>query len=287
MSGRGPGGEDVIGEWSQEKLNLLEKYLGAYTTIMDKQKKNNGWLRKFYYIDAFAGAVEAISKEEQEYIEGSPLRALRTQPKFDEFIFIDVNPQRIEKLNNLKASFPDNRIDIRQGDCNEVLRNQVYKEITFQSYQRGMVFLDPYGMEIEFATIEDLAKTKAIDIFVNFSVMGVTRLLPKKNIPSNQARGRISKFMGKTDWIDETYREPDAIQLSLLGETSSEQYRDTIKAENMAEIYASQLSTIFRYVSNFCMMRNSTNSAIYALFLASHNETAIKIMNQIFSQSEW
>jgi three-Cys-motif partner protein len=38
------------GKWTTEKLNLIRKYLKAYSTIMNKKKFN------FAYIDAFAGS---------------------------------------------------------------------------------------------------------------------------------------------------------------------------------------------------------------------------------------
>ncbi len=41
-----------------------------------------------------------------------------------------------------------------------------------------MVFLDPYGMQVEWSTIEALAATKAIDLWYLFPLgVGVARLL--------------------------------------------------------------------------------------------------------------
>lgn len=39
MSKIGTESEDVIGKWSEEKLDLLAKYLKAYSVIMNEQKK--------------------------------------------------------------------------------------------------------------------------------------------------------------------------------------------------------------------------------------------------------
>ncbi|MDF5709334.1 MAG: hypothetical protein PUP90_17125 [Nostoc sp. S4] len=60
MSRLGNEGEDIIGRWSEEKLDLLAKYLKAYSTIMNEQKKD--WLRAYYYIDAFAGSIRGCLK---------------------------------------------------------------------------------------------------------------------------------------------------------------------------------------------------------------------------------
>jgi three-Cys-motif partner protein len=205
-------GEDIVGRWSEEKLNLLAKYLKAYSVIMNEQKKS--WLRAYYYIDAFAGSVRPRAKEdEQRYIDGSPLRALQTEPRFDGYWFVDVSHRRVERVQQLRKEFPDRVIDVRQGNCNEVLRNEIVPQLPYSSKQRAFVFLDPYGLQVDWETVQELASTRTCDIFVNFSVMGVTRLLPRDQNPDPEVVEQLSKVMGSTDWITQIYRESSEIQL--------------------------------------------------------------------------
>ncbi|NCJ06720.1 three-Cys-motif partner protein TcmP [Synechococcales cyanobacterium C] len=286
MSRLGSEGEDVIGRWSEEKLDLLAKYLKAYSVIMNEQKKS--WLRAYYYIDAFAGSVRPRAKEdEQRYIDGSPLRALQTEPQFDGYWFVDVSQQRVERVEELRAEFSDCVINIRQGNCNEILCNEIAPQIPYSSKRRAFVFLDPYGLQVDWETVRELANTKTCDIFVNFSVMGVTRLLPRDQNPEPEVIERLSKVMGSTNWITEIYRELPEIQLDLFGNpTEPTSSRDTIQAEWLASLYTKQLQALFPHVSRPVLMRNSTNSVLYALCLASHKQTAIKITNQIFDRYE-
>ena len=67
----------------------------------------------------------------------------------------------------------------RKDDCNEVLCNEVATKITHASKQRGFVFLDPYGLQVAWDTILALSATRALDVFINFPIMGVKRLLKK------------------------------------------------------------------------------------------------------------
>lgn len=286
MSRFGSEGEDIIGRWSEEKLDLLAKYLKAYSVIMNEQKKS--WLRAYYYIDAFAGSVRPRAKEdEQRYINGSPLRALQTEPKFDGYWFVDVSPRRVERVQELRTEFPNSVIDVRQGNCNEVLCNEIVPQLAYSSRQRAFVFLDPYGLQVDWETVRELANTRTCDIFVNFSVMGVTRLLPRGQNPEPEVIEQLSQVMGSTNWITEIYREPSGVQLDIFGNpTGPTSSRDTIHAEWLASLYAEQLRSLFPHVSRPVLMRNSTNSVLYALCLASHNQTAIKITNEIFNRYE-
>lgn len=286
MSRLGSEGEDIIGKWSEEKLDLLAKYLKAYSVIMDNQKKT--WLRAYYYIDAFAGSVRPRAKEdEQRYIDGSPLRALQTNPQFDGYWFVDVSPRRVNRVQELCSQFPEYAINVRQGNCNEVLCNEIIPQISYSSKRRAFVFLDPYGLQVNWQTVKELAHTRTCDVFVNFSVMGVTRLLPRDQNPEPEVIEQLSQVMGSTDWITQIYRKTPATQLDIFGNSAEPMLsRDTIQAEWLASLYAKQLQSLFPHVSRPVLMRNSTNSVLYALCLASHNKTATKITNDIFSRYE-
>ncbi|MBW4613558.1 MAG: three-Cys-motif partner protein TcmP [Desmonostoc vinosum HA7617-LM4] len=283
MSRLGNEGEDIIGRWSEEKLDLLAKYLKAYSVIMNEQKKS--WLRAYYYVDAFAGSIRPRAKEdEQRYIDGSPLRALQTEPKFDAYWFIDISPRRIERVQELRQEFPDCAIEIRQGNSNKVLCDEIVPRIPYTSKTRAFVFLDPYGLQIDWETVKELANTKTCDIFINFSLMGVTRLLPRDQPPESEIIEQLSKVMGSTNWIDQIYQPP--VQLSLFADQEPALSRETIRSEWLASLYAQQLRSLFPHVSKPVLMKNSTNSVLYALCLASHNPTAAKITNDIFARYE-
>lgn len=272
--------EDIIGRWSEEKLQLLEKYIQAYARIMNSQKKTGKkWLKAFRYIDAFAGSGQAKAKDEERYIEGSPLRALRCEIPFDSYWFIETSPWRVERLQALQKQFSNRQIIIRQGDCNDILCNEVVTKITYASRQRGLVFLDPYGLHIAWETVRSLAGTRTFDLFVNFPLMAITRLLKVDGPPKGQALELLNKVMGNTDWIQTIYKPSN--QMMLFGDHVVA--RDVMRAEWLAQAYVDQIIKLFPLVSDPVIMTNSKNAPLYALFLASHNEKAVRIVNDIFS----
>jgi three-Cys-motif partner protein len=112
------------GNGTEEKLDRLAKYLKAYTTIFTR----NVWAQQYttIYVDAFAstGVREAVSKEPQnsglfpelaeadaqQFFKGSVRRALEVQPRFNQYLFIELDPKRCQELANLKTEYPDQRV---------------------------------------------------------------------------------------------------------------------------------------------------------------------------------
>jgi hypothetical protein len=82
--------------------------------------------------------------------------------------------KRCTELEGLKTEFPDLAANIRveHGEANEELQKICAKD---WSAHRAVLFLDPYGMQVEWQAIEAVAKTKAIDL-------GPLRKLKLKNI---------------------------------------------------------------------------------------------------------
>lgn len=210
------------------------------------------------------------------------MRALQCEPPFDCYWFIERSQRRVKQLQALQPQFPDRQIVIRQGDGNEILRDTIVPQISFASKQRGLVFLDPYGLQVEWATVKLLAKAKTFDVFVNFSLMAVIRQLKMNKPPTKQVATSLDKVMGDVDWVQKIYQPPK--QPSLFGDPQLT--RDTIRAEWLARLYTNQIGTLFSFVSQPVIMMNSRNAPLYALFLASHNERAVKIVDDIFKRYE-
>ncbi len=154
--------EDIVGKWSVDKLGLLRKYLNAYVQVLKKQR----WCKGYEYIDAFAGTGKPKSRDEAKYIDGSPRIALALTPPFTKYHFIENSDWRLKKLQKLQNEFTDRNIEIYPGDCNDVLRNRIVPNLPRKSYKQAIAFLDPFGMQLEWETLQRIAKTQTIEIFM-------------------------------------------------------------------------------------------------------------------------
>lgn len=275
-----PEPQTVAPPWSVDKLAMLEKYLHAYSVIMASQVRK-GWFAGYSYVDAFAGTGRYVAAEQRAYVDGSPLVALRCDPPFGSLAFIEKSRGRLTRLRQVVATdFPKRRVHFFKGDANEQLRRHVLTAVTKQARRRALVFLDPYGLEVDFDTVAELGRAGTFDIFVNFSTMGITRLLRRRELPGPEATAILRRVMGDTTWIDRYYET----RIDLFNEAVSR--RGRIDPLDLFVDYATRLKPFYRHISEPLAMRNAKNVPLYVLFVASQKEPGIKIVNQTFSRFE-
>ncbi len=127
------------GNWTDEKLAILRKYLVAYNTALKDSPKGNPFVR--IYVDAFAGTgyrvqrqkqfelpdlfAESNDQESQELLKGSARLALEVEPPFHRFVFVETDEAKVKELERLKAEFSAlaSQIEIIRSDANEFLQD--------------------------------------------------------------------------------------------------------------------------------------------------------------------
>jgi three-Cys-motif partner protein len=110
---------------------------------------------------------ELAAAAPQRLLDGSARLALKTKPRFDQYVFIERDAERCAALETLRGEFPELAADIRveQGEANQEIRALCRED---WRHHRAVLFLDPYGMQVEWPTIEAVAKTQAIDLWLLF-----------------------------------------------------------------------------------------------------------------------
>jgi three-Cys-motif partner protein len=269
--------EDLIGKWSVEKLELLRKYLSAYLRVLKKQP----WCRGYEYIDAFAGTGKPKTRDEQKFVDGSPRIALNLLPPFTQYHFIEQTDWRVEKLQRLHKEFPTRNIAIYHGDCNRILREQILPQMSYESKKRAIVFIDPFGMQFEWTTMQHIAKIKTVELLLNFPVMAINRGILRKHpgVISEGRKERLDRFWGTDDWMIDLYTE----EQTLFG---PESVKRQLSGKEFGNVFKKRLEEIFRYCSNPILMANSKNAPLYCLIFAGHNATGKKIAEEVFMKHE-
>jgi three-Cys-motif partner protein len=177
------------------KLSIVESYLKAYTKAL------RFYFEQLWYIDAFAGTgsrtvrvvaregdlIDAPVPERVEQRRGSARIAIEIVPKFHRLISIDSKPAHCAALRDLAAQHPDREIAVVEGDANRAIQSEIAWD--GWKYTRAVMFLDPYGMDVEWATLEAIADTEAIDVWFLFSLSGLYRQATRRigDIDAHQA----------------------------------------------------------------------------------------------------
>lgn len=286
------------GNWTTDKIERVRKYLAAYMQIM----KNRNF--SVAYIDAFAGTgyvntkqkmiqglfPEFAESEVQDFIKGSARTALEIQPPFNKYIFIEKNKKHFAELEKLKENFPSlaDRIIPINADANEYIVDLCNRDWT---RHRGVMFLDPYGMQVNWETIKAIASTEAIDLWILFPLgVAVNRLLKRNGDIRQGRKKRLDSIFGDTDWYEAFYRRDESPNLFSFAESETDEkvtaWTKTANFKSIGEYYNHRLESIFPKVApNPLPLYSSSNNPLYLLCFAAANpraaDTAVKIARDI------
>lgn len=264
---------DEIGYWSEVKLDIIGKYAQAYSTIMARQQS----IKAYVYIDAFAGAGTHISKATGQAVSGSPVIAMKIEPRFSELHFIDLEGSRTTELRRLAAN--DARVTVHPGDCNTVLLQDVFPRCRWDDHRRGLCLLDPYGLNVSWEVLRTAGEMKSVEIFYNFMIMDANMNVfmrdPGKVTPVQAAR--MDAVWGDSSWRSAAYKKTR----DLFGDTE-----EKATNEDIAEAFGRRLKEVagFAYVPPPIPMRNSKGAVVYYLYFASPNKTGARIVTEIFDK---
>ena len=289
---------DFGGSWTDEKLERVRKYLAAYVIALKHQSF------ELLYVDAFAGSAAApVELEEvsgeilfpelreedaQQFRKGSVRQALEVEPPFQRYILIEKDPHKVQQLKRVKNDYPDRRerIDIVNEDSNTYL-GKLCDRMSRRGRVRGVVFLDPFGMQVDWTTIECLAETQKFDVWILFPLgIAVTRMLPKAGpVPEHWAR-TLDRTFGSDEWQALFYKENP--QLTFDGEPNG--VRRVATLNEIAAHYNERLRSAFAGVApNPLPLTNSRRNPLYLLCFACGNprgcRPALDIATYILGQS--
>lgn len=229
-------------EHTRTKLEAVETYLGMFTTALKKQNFD------LLYIDACAGSGSsvprsALANENQEsqqisllppdrlfvdtdqIIIGSALRALRVAVPFTRYLFNDVKKSNVISLENeVNVKFPSlkDRVSYTKLDANEMLRKVC--EQTNWKKSRAVVFLDPFGLQIKYETIQALARTQAVDVWYLVPVFAMFRQISREGEVLPDGGRSVDEALGTTEWRHVVAKN-ELAQADMFGPSPSAQKR--------------------------------------------------------------
>lgn len=266
---KGPDDEHAFGGiWTRIKLEALEKYLLAFNTALSKQNFTR------IYIDAFAGTGRCDIKVDGEKtsIDGSARRALAIDPPFHKFCFIELRPKKLTALNALKTEYPDKSIEVICDDANAALK-ALCEKYPWRD-ERAVLFLDPFGMHVEWTTLQAIAKTGAIDVWYLFPYSGLYRQAAKNaDAMDADKEESITRLLGTDEWRQVFYTPKR--QGSLFGGDGGDERE--ADHHQMLDFVSKRLKELFPAVTDPKILyqagdsKNPSGAPLFALYFAASN----------------
>ncbi len=266
--------ERAWGYWTKGKLDILRRYLDAFTTATKLKASET------IYIDAFAGIPANRDRLTNEPLEGSAAIALSVDdPPFTKLRFFETktNAPRLEAY--LRRDYPGRDFQVFGGDCNELIPMELNRLQMF-NWAPTFAFIDPNGMEAKWITLKALAQFKRgrkykAELFLLFAPPMFSRVLPvdgREVRPSDAAS--IDQMYGTTDWRH--------IYLARL--------RNIIEPHRAREEYLNlmrwRLETDLRYRWTHAIeVRNERGQIIYYMIFATDNDAGDRIMRSVYAQA--
>ena len=183
--------------------------------------------------------------EADDIIVGSAVRALQIGTPFDRYI---LNDAKLKNARSLQAvvdeQFPhlSDRVTIMRADANQALvelcRDTNWRET------RAVVFLDPFGLQLDFSMVLELGRTEAIDLWYLVPVFGMSRQIRSDGSILEPGGSRIDAILGTDKW-----RQNVAVQetggADLFGEVQPS-VRKVANSEWFESVAIKQLGTAFK-----------------------------------------
>ncbi len=146
-----------------------------------------------------------------------------------------------------------------------------------------LVLLDPYGMSVDWTTLQRLAETGAADVWYLFPLgMGLNRLLTKRGLPPPTFQERLDRTLGTTSWRERFYQEDPQRLLDF----EQEELSKAATFKSMEVFVQERLESVFLGVArNPEILKNSSGSPMFMFCFGASNpkgaSTAVRIAEDV------
>ncbi|KRR21883.1 three-Cys-motif partner protein TcmP [Bradyrhizobium retamae] len=258
------------------KLSVVGNYLRQFTIALRPQFEH------LWYVDAFAGtgertviipsqAADMFGPGADARIErqrGSARIAIEVEPKFDRLVFMEKRPKHVAALNSLKSSHPNRNIEVIPGDANTAILSMLRNQNTWARI-RAVMFLDPYGMTVEWQTLEAIRETQAIDVWYLVSLSGLFRQATRDAEDLDfSKRAALTRMIGTPDWEKDWYQM--SRRTDMFGDVD-ERLARTAEVDDMERYFADRLADLFPAVLPPLRLNDDRGIPQFALFFAISN----------------
>ena len=264
------------GFWTRYKLELLQRYLDAFTTTTKNRSP------KRVYLDLFGGEPENVDRITLNPIDGSARIAFSIDdPPFTHLRFFELEPTAARLRQALTDEFPDRDWIVYSGDSNETI-SQALSDLQSAdaAWAPTFAFIDPNGPHYTWNTLQALAghkglhaKTK-VELWMLFPDPLFARLLPRSGDVRPVDNAAITAMFGDAQW--------HAIWKAKLD--------DEIEPSDARDEYVNLMRWRLEGVLGYrwthqLEIRNTRDLPIYHMIFATDSKAGHDIMTHLYNQA--
>ena len=295
------------GKWTEEKLDAFEKYVRAYLTIMNNYRDVYGW--KLLYFDGFAGSgtrtkedcdetIEAqdlfgqeVTLEDFNVYQGAAERVVKIESEnmrsFDYYYFVDNNEENCRLLDEKLSQYEiTGRRHYLNSDANDAVI-RLASTLRNNSNCKALAFLDPFGMQINWESIETL-KGLPIDLWILVPTGVIINRLLERKVDKDKGLAHSEKLMAFFGMSEDEIRAffyTEKKEQTLFGDDEMVITKAENSIRKIAQLYVKRLHDVLPYVTEEpLVLYNTHNIPIYHLVFAAKNKTAMKIAQEIIKK---
>lgn len=254
--------------WSEAKLGILRDYLRAFA-IASKRAQDR------IYLDLFAGSYDNQKRDEEGRFPGSSQIAFNIEPAFTRLALFE----QPDKARTLELSIQSDELhkdrcwEIFSGDCNDTID----EGLGFLKYRLAptFAFLDPCGLQVNWTTLEKLARWKnkdkpKIELLILFPEPALPRVIGAevKKIENNFEL--VNKVYGSKVW-------GLIYQRRVEGSWNASRMR-----QELINLYRWRLESILQYKKTHAIGIGDNNIPLYTLIFATDHPAGDQIMEHIY-----
>lgn len=260
------------GYWTQGKLDILRRYLDAFTTASKSASER-------IYLDLFAGQPNNVKRFTGEPMEGSARLALQTDnPPFTRLRFFEMSPRAAKLRERIGADFPARDAIVFEDDCNESI-NTALANLRPWRWAPSFAFIDPNGPHFRWTTLEALAAFKEsgrtkVELWILFPAGLSTRMLPVDGGVRERDAELLTAMYGTDQWREIYQGRLDNL---LSARQAREQYVNLIRWRIERELG-------YRFSADLDIL-NAHGVSLYHMIFATDNTAGERIMMDLYRKA--
>ena len=272
---------------------------------MNSYRDVYGW--KLLYFDGFAGSGSRTQEDDKVEVEealdlfgqevtvedlnvyrGAAEREVKIESdgirSFDYYYFVDKSEENGKLLEERLAQYEiSGRRHHLPLDANNAVK-RLASTLHNNSNCKALAFLDPFGMQIDWDSIEAL-KGLPVDLWILVPTGVIINRLLERKIDKEKGLAHAEKlksFFGMTEKEIRDFFYTKKNEQTLFGDDDMVITKAENSIRRIAQLYVERLKQVMPYVTEEpLVLYNTHNVPIYHLVFAAKNKTAMKIAQEI------